>query len=81
VVNITEFSFGGDDKTVTLAGTVENRGTTSKSYALQVEFLDKAGNVVGTQTVNVGPLAPKASAPFKATIQGDAIAYRYKPLT
>ena len=81
VVNITEFSFGGDGKVVTLAGTVENRGTTSKSYPLQVEFLDKAGNVVGTQTVNVGPLAPKASAPFKATIQGDAIAYRYKPLT
>lgn len=81
VVTVREFSFGGDDKTATLAGTIENRGTTAKSYALQVEFLDRSGNVVGTQTVNVGPVAPKASAPFKATVQGDAVAYRYKPLS
>lgn len=81
VVTVTEFSFGGDDKTATLAGTVENRGTTTKSYSLQIEFLDKSGNVVGTQTVNVGPVAPKASAPFKASVQGDAVAYRYKPVT
>jgi Tfp pilus assembly protein PilF len=82
VVTIREFTFGGDDKTATLAGTIENRGTAAKSYALQVEFLDKSGNVVGTQTVNVGPIAPKASAPFKATVQSDAaVAYRYKPLT
>lgn len=80
-VTVKEFSFGTDDKTATLAGTVENRGTTTKSYALQVEFLDKTGNVVGTQTVNVGPVAPKSSAPFKATVQGDAVAYRYKPVS
>jgi Tfp pilus assembly protein PilF len=82
VITVQEFSFGGDDKTATLGGTVENRGTTTKSFSFQVEFLDKSGNVVGTQTVNVGPIAPKASAPFKATVQSDAaVAYRYKPVT
>lgn len=80
-VDITQFSTGSEDKTSTLAGTIQNRGTTTKSFTVQVEFLDKSGSVIGTQTATVGPVAPKASAPFKVTVQGDAVAYRYKPLT
>lgn len=80
-LEITQFSTGAEDKTATLAGTLQNRGTAAKSYTVQVEFLDKSGNVIGTQTATVGPVAPKASAPFKVTVQGDAAAYRYKPVT
>ncbi len=81
-VSIKEFSYSGPDKTASLGGTVENRGTTAKSYTIQVEFLDKSGAVVGTQSATVGPVAPKASAPFKVTLAGsDAVAaYRYKPI-
>lgn len=80
-VTIREFSFGGEDKRATLGGTVENRGTAPKSYTIQVEFLDKSGAVVGTQSTTVGPVAPKATAPFTVTYTGDnAIAYRYKPI-
>jgi len=80
-VEVREFAVNGDDKSVSLSGTVENRGTTPKSYTMQVDFLDKAGAVVGSQSVNVGPVAPKASAPFKAAIQGaGVVAYRYKPI-
>jgi tetratricopeptide (TPR) repeat protein len=81
-VEVREFSYGNADKTATLGGIIENRGTAAKSYTLQVEFLDRTGAVVGTQTATVGPVAPKASAPFKVTVQSPtAVAYRYKPLT
>jgi hypothetical protein len=81
-VEVREFAVNGDDKTADLAGTIENRGTTPKSYTMQVDFLDKSGAVVGTQSVTVGPIAPKASAPFKATIQNGTavVGYRYKPI-
>lgn len=80
-VEVREFAINGDDKSVSLGGTIENRGTTPKSYTVQVEFLDKTGTVVGTQSVNVGPVAPKASAPFKATAQAPGVVgYRYKPI-
>ena len=80
-VEIHEFSFNSEDKSVSLGGTIQNRGTTPKSYTMQVEFLDKTGAVVGTQSVTVGPIAPKASAPFKATATAAGVAgYRYKPI-
>ena len=80
-VEVQEFSINSDTKSVTLGGTIENRGTTSKSYTMDVEFLDKTGAVVGTQSVTVGPVAPKAKAPFKATATAANVAgYRYKPI-
>ena len=80
-VEVREFAVNADDKSVSLGGTIENRGTTSKSYVMQVEFLDKTGAVVGTQSVNIGPVAPKASAPFKVSVQAPAVVgYRYKPI-
>jgi len=80
-VEVREFTVNPNDKTATLGGTVENRGTAAKSYTVDVEFLDKSGAVLGSQSVTVGPVAPKASAPFKATVQAaNVTAYRYKPV-
>jgi tetratricopeptide (TPR) repeat protein len=65
-----------------LAGTIENRDKTSKTYTLTMEFLDKSGNVVATETATVGPVAPKATGSFKIrSATGGAYGYRYKPLT
>src|SRR5438067_13601008 len=45
-VSVTEFS-RRPDQTV-MAGTIENRSSTSKTYTLNVELLDKSGTVIGT---------------------------------
>jgi tetratricopeptide (TPR) repeat protein len=80
-VEVREFTVNPNDKSASLGGTVENRGAAAKSYTIDVEFLDKTGAVLGTQSVTVGPVAPKASAPFKATVQAaNVTAYRYKPV-
>ena len=77
---VTEFSRRPDGET--LAGTIENRSATSKTYNLSVDFLDKNGTVIDTQTTTVGPVAAKSSATFKITsTKGGAYGYRYKPLT
>lgn len=79
-VSFTEFST--DTAKVTLAGTIENRTAAPKSYTMSVDFLDRTGAVVGTQSVSVGPVAPKAKAPFSVTLpKGGAEAFRYKPLS
>ena len=65
----------------TLGGTVENRGTTPKTYTLSVDLLDKTGTVLDTQTVTVGPVAPKSSKTFTIeSTKGGAFGFRYKPL-
>ncbi len=65
-----------------LNGTIENRDKTSKTYSLTVEFLDKNGNVVSTETTSVGPVAPKSTGTFKIrSAVGGVYGYRYKPLT
>jgi tetratricopeptide (TPR) repeat protein len=65
-----------------LAGTVENRDKTAKTYNLTVEFLDKSGKVIATETTTVGPVAPKAKQTFRIkSAMGGAYGYRYKPLT
>jgi tetratricopeptide (TPR) repeat protein len=64
-----------------LVGSIENRDKTAKTYPLTVEFLDKSGNIVDTQTVSVGPVAPKASGTFRVkSDKGGVYGYRYKPL-
>ena len=78
-VTITEFT-RGDTETV-LGGTIENMAATPKSYTLSVEFVDKAGSVIGSQDVPVGPVAPKSTQKFKVTIpKGGVYGFRYKPL-
>jgi tetratricopeptide (TPR) repeat protein len=79
-VAVNEFTRRADE--TVLGGTVENRDKTSKTYTLSVEFLDKGGNVVSTETATVGPVAPKSSGTFKIrSATGGVYGYRYKPLT
>jgi hypothetical protein len=77
---VTEFTRRPTETTI--SGTVENRGTTSKTYTVSVELLDKNGTVVDTQTASVGPVSPKSTGRFKVTSgKGGVYGYRYKPLT
>ena len=76
---VTEFSRRSDQ--TMLGGTIENRGTTPKTYTVNVDFLDKSGAVVSSETTTVGPVAPKKSGTFKITsAKGGVFGYRYKPL-
>lgn len=76
---VSEFTRRPDQ--TTLSGTIENRGTTAKTYNLSVDLLDKSGAVITTETATVGPVAPKATAKFKITsAKGGVYGYRYKPL-
>ncbi|MEO8910765.1 MAG: FxLYD domain-containing protein [Gemmatimonadaceae bacterium] len=78
-LSVTEFSRRLNG--TTLGGTVENRGTTPKTYTLSVDLLDKTGTVLDTQTVTVGPVAPKSSKTFTIeSTKGGAFGFRYKPL-
>ena len=77
---VTEFTRRPDQ--TMLGGTIENRGTAAKTYTVNVEFLDKTGTVVSTETATVGPVAPKKTEKFKITsTKGGVYGYRYKPLT
>jgi Tfp pilus assembly protein PilF len=77
---VTEFTRRPTETTV--GGTIENRGTTAKTYTVNVELLDKNGTVVDTQTATVGPVSPKSTGKFKVTsAKGGVFGYRYKPLT
>ena len=65
-----------------LVGSIENRDKTPKTYTLTVEFLDKSGNVVSTETTTVGPVAPKANQTFRLkSDKGGVYGYRYKPIS
>ncbi len=78
-LTVTEFTRRPDG--TTLAGTIENRGATSKSFTLNVDLLDKAGTVVDTQTATVGPVSAKSKTTFKInSSKGGVYGYRYKPL-
>jgi tetratricopeptide (TPR) repeat protein len=79
-VKVNFAGFTHDSTTHKLEGTVENLGTAAKNVSLAVQFLDKTGNVVDTQTASLS-LKPKASAPFTLTANGDGIvAYKYEPV-
>jgi tetratricopeptide (TPR) repeat protein len=79
-VSFTEFSRNSEG--TTLAGTIENRSTTPKTYTLAVDFLDAKGAVLVTETQTVGPVAPKGSKVFKIkNAKTGVVGYRYKPLT
>lgn len=79
-VSFTEFSRNSEG--TTLAGEIENRGTTARTYSFAVEFLGTNGQVLFSNTANVGPVAAKKSKDFliKSPTTG-VVGYRYKPLT
>ena len=79
VVTFKSFIHNGTSHTI--VGYVENRDTTTqaaKNYVIPFDFLDGAGKVVATQTVNVGPVAPKEKKEFTVKVdQGGIVSYRY----
>lgn len=79
-VKVTFANFTHDSAKHTLTGTIENLGTAPKNVSLAVQFLDKSGTVVDTQTATLS-LKPNASSEFTLTAEGDGIvAYRYEPV-
>jgi hypothetical protein len=78
---VTFFEFSKRTESTQLSGTIENRATTAKTYPFTVDFLDKAGKVLFTETVSVGPVPPKGSKEFSIrSAKGGVAAFRYKPL-
>jgi hypothetical protein len=71
----------GDGK-VTLGGQLTNQTDAARSFTLKVDFLDKSGNVVSSQSVDVPAVDPKRSKPFRVEGTGAGIvAFRYAPIT
>ena len=74
--------FSPTDAKTTIGGTIQNLGDAAKPFTLKIDFLDKSGNTVTSQTVQVGPIDPKSAKPFKAEATGAGIvAFKYAPLT
>ena len=79
-VTFNEFTPG--DNKVTLGGSVTNQTEAAQSFTLKIDFIDKAGNVVSSQTVDVPGVDPKRSKPFRVDGTGAGIiAFRYAPIT
>lgn len=79
-VSVREFTRRADG--TVFIGSIKNLGKAAKTYSLTVEFLDKSGNVVATETTSVGPVAANASQDFRITsAKGSVYGYRYKPVT
>jgi tetratricopeptide (TPR) repeat protein len=78
-VKVSFAEFSRNSEGTTLAGEIENRGTTPKSYTLAIEFLGANGEVLFTETANVGPVAPKAKKEFRVkNPKTGVVGYRYK---
>lgn len=78
-VMFTEFS--PMEAEARLRGTIENLGTTAQSYTIIIEMLDRSGNVLATEQVQVGPVAAKATREFTVLAKAaGVVAFRYKPL-
>ena len=78
-VEFSEFT-PGTAKT-TLSGTILNRTEKEQSYTLNIEFLDKSGQVVGSGKASVDAVRPHSKGNF--TVAGTApgiVAFRYAPL-
>ena len=75
---VTFKSFSHNGASHSVVGTVENRGAAAGTYTIPFEFLDKDGKVVATQTINVGPVAPKEKKEFTVKVeQTGIVSYRY----
>jgi tetratricopeptide (TPR) repeat protein len=78
-LTFTEFSRNNDG--TSLVGMIENRGAAAKTFPLSVDFLDRTGQVLFTETVSVGPVPPKGSKEFRIkNPKGGVAGFRYKPV-
>jgi hypothetical protein len=74
--------FNPNGEKAEIAGSITNQTDAAKTFELKIEFLDKSGNVVSSQTVNVGPIQPQQSADFRTEGTGaNIVAFRYAPLS
>jgi tetratricopeptide (TPR) repeat protein len=79
-VSFNEFTPG--DNKVSIGGTIANQTEAARPFTIKIDFLDKSGAVVSSQTVQVESVAPKASKSFKAEGTGAGIvAFRYAPIS
>lgn len=78
-VSFIEFTRTSDG--TTLAGSIENKSAAAKTYPLSVDFLDRTGQVLFTETVTVGPVPAKGTKEFRIkSAKGGVTGFRYKPL-
>ena len=78
-VSFTQFNHNGAKHD--LIGQIENLGTAAGNYTIKVEFLDKTGTAIATQTATVGPVAPKETKAFTVSAQqAGIVAFRYAPV-
>ncbi|MBC8090278.1 MAG: tetratricopeptide repeat protein [Phycisphaerae bacterium] len=78
-VEVTGFTRGIESADLTAV--VEQAGAGTGNYTVTVDFLDKAGAVLGTASESTGPIAKgeKKTVTVKAPLKG-VVAFRYKPL-
>ena len=73
--------FSHDGAKHTLAGAIENLSPAAKTYTLKVDFLDNTGNSLASQEATVGAVDPKASKPFRITVEKEGVvAFKYAPI-
>ena len=79
-MDVAVSQFEQDQGSVTLSGTASNlKATASAPTHLTFEFLDVHGAVVTTQTAQLAPIAPGATAQFEVKAAGKGIvAWRYR---
>lgn len=71
-------TFTPGQPTVELSGDVTNQTDKATTFSIKVDFLDKSGAVVQSQTATVGPVPAKTAAPFSVKGAGASIiAFRY----
>jgi hypothetical protein len=80
-IEVTVTQFASDSSSVTMAGTVANRGTAPKQVSLTFQLLDVDGNAVTTQAVPAMTVAPGGSQAYSFKAMGAKIAgYKYAPV-
>jgi hypothetical protein len=78
-VSFIEFTRTSDG--TTLAGSIENKSAAARTYLFSVDFLDRTGQVLFTETVTVGPIPAKGTKEFRIkSAKGGVAGFRYKPL-
>ena len=81
-LRITLSDFSVTDEKSTVAGTIQNTGSTDKDVTMKIEFLDRTGRVVATKDAAVGNVAAGRSGRFSVTTTPgkEVAAFRYMPI-
>jgi tetratricopeptide (TPR) repeat protein len=76
-VQLSDFNTSPEKASV--SGTVTNQGTSPKPVKIVVEFLNKDGQVVATETASLADIAPKGTSRFSVTttIAANVTAFKY----